>query len=71
MLKACIVNPANRQRAWFIFPLYFGKLAKIGHSGSYDDPVEIVEFDGDCSFDVGVYTLYELERLNREVEGNY
>ena len=68
MLKACIVNPNNRQRAWFIFP---GKLAKIGHSGSYDQTVEIVEFDGECSFDVGVYTLYELERLNREVEGNY
>lgn len=71
MLKACIVNPNNRQRAWFIFSLYFGKLAKIGHSGSYDQTVEIVEFDGECSFDVGVYTLYELERLNREVEGNY
>ncbi|MDG3142864.1 hypothetical protein MKL29_08605 [Streptococcus suis] len=71
MLKAYIVNPSNGQRAWFTFPLYFGKLVKIGHSGSYDDPVEIVAIDGGCSFNAGVYTLYGLERWNCEVEESY
>lgn len=69
MLKAYIINLQNNKGAWFDFPLYFGKLRKIGHSGSYDDSVEIVSFVGDSSLRLGYYTLKDLERLNAGIEG--
>ncbi|HEL0663244.1 hypothetical protein KUF89_01800 [Streptococcus equi subsp. zooepidemicus] len=75
MLRAYIINPQNNKGAWFSFPLYFGKLRKIGHSGSYEDSVEVVVFENvpfECHFSLrlGYYNLYELERLNAEVEGH-
>ncbi|MFI3886754.1 hypothetical protein [Streptococcus parauberis] len=69
MLKAYIINPQNDKGAWFDFPLYFGKLAKIGHSGSYEDPVDVLTFEGVPALRVGMYTLSELERLNAGIEG--
>lgn len=69
MLKAYIINPKNNKGAWFEFPLYFGKLSRIGHSGSYEDSVEIVSFEDDSSLRLGYYTLNDLERLNAGIEG--
>ncbi|ELY5748228.1 hypothetical protein RYR35_001472 [Streptococcus iniae] len=69
MLRAYIINPINNKGAWIDFPLYFGKLAKIGNSGSYDDPVEILSIEGDSALRLGYYTLHELERLNAGIEG--
>lgn len=48
-----IINPQNNKGAWFDFPLYFGKLSRIGHSGSYDDSVEIISFEGDSALRPG------------------
>lgn len=69
MLRAYIINPQNNKGAWFDFPLYFGKLSRISHSGSYDDSVEIISFEGDSALRLGYYTLNELERLNAGIEG--
>ncbi|HGD0186281.1 TPA: hypothetical protein ACG6XY_000308 [Streptococcus agalactiae] len=70
MLRAYIINPQTDKGAYFDFPLYFGKLSRIGHSGSYDDPVEIVSFEGDSASRLGYYTLHDLERLNAGIEGH-
>lgn len=69
MLRAYIINPVNNKGAWFDFPLYFGKLKKIGHSGSYDELVDIVSFEGNSTLRLGYYNLHELERLNAGIEG--
>ncbi|PIA85350.1 hypothetical protein [Streptococcus parauberis] len=69
MLRANIVNLQNEKGSWFNFPLYFGKLNRIGHSGSYEDSVQIISFEGDSALRLGYYTLHELERLNAGIEG--
>ncbi|MEX2803853.1 hypothetical protein AB3329_01865 [Streptococcus sp. H31] len=68
MVRAYMVNPTTRQGAWFDFPLYFGQLTRIGHSGSYDEMVEIREIDGTDRWSVGLFDLNELEQLNRIAE---
>ena len=50
-------------------PLYFGKLSVIGLSGSYDEQIEIVDYEGDSFIGYGVFTVSDLEQLNRQVEG--
>ena len=44
--KVLIKNPKNGRQAWFSLPLYFGKLSVIGLSGSYDEQIEIVDYEG-------------------------
>lgn len=44
--RVLIKNPKNGRQAWFSLPLYFGKLSVIGLSGSYDDQIEIVDYEG-------------------------
>jgi len=38
--------------------LYFGKLSRIGHSGSYDDSVEIISFEGDSALRPGFWLIF-------------
>ncbi len=64
MVCAYINNPRTDKGEWFDFPLCFGKLSRIGHSGSYDDPVEVLTIEGDPSLRCGIYTFQELDRLN-------
>ena len=67
--KVLIKNPKNVRQAWFSLPLYFGKLSVIGLSGSYDEQIEIVDYEGDSFIGYGVFTVADLEQLNRQVEG--
>lgn len=67
--RVLIKNPKNGRQAWFSLPLYFGKLSQIGLSGSYDEQIEIVDYEGDSFIGYGVFTAADLEQLNRQVEG--
>ena len=67
--RVLIKNPKNGRQAWFSLPLYFGKLSQIGLSGSYDEQIEIVDYEGDSFIGYGVLTVADLEQLNRQVEG--
>lgn len=67
--KVLIKNPKNGRQAWFSLPLYFGKLSVIGLSGSYDEQIEIVDYEGDSFIGYGVFTVADLEQLNRQEEG--
>ena len=64
--RVLIKNPKNGRQAWFSLPLYFGKLSVIG---SYDEQIEIVDYEGDSFIGYGVFTVADLEQLNRQVEG--
>ena len=50
-------------------PLYFGKLSVIGLSGSYDDQIEIVDYEGTSFIGYGLFSVADLEQLNKQVEG--
>lgn len=67
--RVLIKNSKNGRQAWFSLPLYFGKLSVIGLSGSYDEQIEIVDYEGDSFIGYGVFTVADLEQLNRQVEG--
>lgn len=67
--KVLIKNPKNGRQAWFSLPLYFGKLYGIGLSGSYDDQIEIVDYEGTAFIGYGLFNVADLEQLNRQVEG--
>lgn len=67
--RVLIKNPKNGKQAWFSLLLYFGKLSVIGLSGSYDEQIEIVDYEGDSFIGYGVFTVADLEQLNRQVEG--
>lgn len=67
--KVLIKNPKNGRQAWFSLPLYFGKLSVIGLSGSYDDQIEIVDYEGTSFIGYGLFSVADLEQLNRQVEG--
>jgi hypothetical protein len=67
--KVLIKNPKNGRQAWFSLPLYFGKLSVIGMSGSYDDQIEIVDYEGSAFIGYGLFSVANLEQLNRQVEG--
>ena len=67
--RVLIKNPKNGRQAWFSLPLYFGKLSVIGLSGSYNEQIEIVDYEGDSFIGYGVFTVDDLEQLNRQVEG--
>ena len=67
--KVLIKNPKNRRQAWFSLPLYFGKLSVIGLSGSYDEQIEIVDYEGTSFIGYGLFSVADLEQLNKQVEG--
>ena len=67
--RVLIKNPKNGRQAWFGLPFYFGKLSVIGLSGSYDEQIEIVDYEGDSFIGYGVFTVADLEQLNKQVEG--
>lgn len=67
--RVLIKNPKNGRQAWFSLPLYFGKLSQIGLSGSYDEQIEIVDYEGDSFIGYGLFSVADLEQLNRQVEG--
>ena len=67
--RVLIKNPKNGRQAWFSLPLYFGKLSVIGMSGSYDDQIEIVDYEGTSFIGYGLFNVADLEQLNKQVEG--
>lgn len=67
--KVLIRNPKNLRQAWFSLPLYFGKLSVIGLSGSYDEQIEIVDYEGISFIGYGLFSVADLEQLNKQVEG--
>ena len=67
--KVLIKNPKNGRQVWFGLPLYFGKLSVIGLSGSYDEQIEIVDYEGSAFIGYGLFSVADLEQLNRQVEG--
>lgn len=67
--KVLIKNPKTGIQAWFSLPLYFGKLSVVGISGSYDDQIEIVDYEGSGFIGYGLFNVADLEQLNKQVEG--
>ena len=67
--RVLINNPNNGRQAWFSLPLYFGKLSVIGLSGSYDEQIEIVDYEGTSFIGYGLFSVADLEQLNKQVEG--
>ena len=67
-LKVLIKNPKNGRRAWFGLPLYFGRLSHIGLTGSYDETIEIVDYEGSGFIGYGLFTVADLELLNKQME---
>ena len=67
--RVLIKNPKNGRQVWFSLPLYFGKLSVIGMSGSYDDQIEIVDYEGTSFIGYGLFNVADLEQLNKQVEG--
>ena len=67
--RVLIKNPKNGRQAWFSLPLYFGKLSVIGLSGSYDEQIEIVDYEGTAFIGYGLFSVADLEQLNKQVEG--
>ncbi|WP_001139487.1 hypothetical protein [Streptococcus oralis] len=67
--KVLIKNPKNGMQSWFSLPLYFGKLSVIGLTGSYDEQIEIVDYEGSAFIGYGLFSVADLEQLNRQVEG--
>lgn len=66
--KVLIKNPKNGRQAWFSLPLYFGRLSHIGLTGSYDEQIEIVDYEGSAFIGYGLFTVADLEQLNKQVE---
>ena len=66
--RVLIKNPKNGRQAWFSLPLYFGKLSVIGLTGSYDETIEIVDYEGSGFIGYGLFTVADLELLNKQVE---
>ena len=67
--RVLIKNPKNGRQAWFSLPLYFGKLSQIGLTGSYDEEIQIVDYEGSAFIGYGLFSVADLEQLNKQVEG--
>ena len=67
--RVLIKNPKNGRQAWFVLPLYFGRLSHIGLTGSYDEEIQIVDYEGTSFIGYGLFTVADLEQLNRQEEG--
>ena len=68
--KVLIKNPKNGRQAWFGLPLYFGRLSYIGLTGSYDETIEIVDYEGSGFIGYGLFVVADLEQLNKQVESD-
>ena len=66
--KVLIKNPKNGRQAWFNLPLYFGRLSHVGLNGSYDEQIEIVDYEGSGFIGYGLFSVADLEQLNKQVE---
>ena len=66
--RVLIKNPKNGRQAWFSLPLYFGKLSQIGLTGSYNEEIQIVDYEGSAFIGYGLFTVADLEQLNKQVE---
>ena len=66
--RVLIKNSKNGRQAWFSLPLYFGKLSQIGLTVSYDEEIQIVDYEGSGFIGYGLFTVADLEQLNRQVE---
>ena len=40
----------------------------VGLNGSYDEQIEIVDYEGSAFIGYGLFTVADLEQLNRQVE---
>lgn len=67
--KVLIKNPKNGRQAQFSLPLYFGRLSHIDLTGSYDEQIEIVDYEGASFIGYGLFSVADLEQLNRQEEG--
>ena len=67
--RVLIKNPKNGRQVWFSLPLYFRKLSQIGLTGSYDEEIQIVDYEGSAFIGYGLFSVADLEQLNRQVEG--
>ena len=67
--RVLIKNPKNGRQVWFSLPLYFGKLSQIGLTGSYDEEIQIVDYEGSAFIGYGLFSVADLEQLNRQEEG--
>lgn len=68
--RVLIRNPQNGKQAWYGLPFYFGRLRNIGLSGSYEEQIEIVDYEGSAYIGFGRFTVKDLEKLNRQAEGD-
>lgn len=66
--RVLIKNPKNGRQAWFSLPLYFGRLSHIGLNGSYNEQIEIVDYEGALFIGYGLFIVADLEQLNKQVE---
>lgn len=66
--RVLIRNPQNGRQAWFSLPFYFGKLTQIGLSGSYEEQIEIVDYQGLAYIGLGYFIVEDLEQLNRQAD---
>ena len=66
--RVLIKNPKNGRQAWFSLPLYFGKLSQIGLTGSYNEEIQIVDYEGSAFIGYGLFTVADLEQLNKQLE---
>ncbi|HFH8083430.1 hypothetical protein VYH75_06120 [Streptococcus anginosus] len=66
--RVLIRNPQNGRQAWFRLPFYFGKLTRLGLRGSYEEQIEIVDYEGSAYIGLGLFTVEDLEQLNRQAD---
>ena len=66
--RVLIRDPENGRQAWFSLPFYFGKLMSIGLSGSYEERIELVDYQGLVYIGLGYFIVEDLEQLNRQVD---
>ena len=67
--RVLIRNPQNGRQAWFRLPFYFGKLTRLGLRGSYEEQIEIVDYQGSAFIGCGYFIVEDLEQLNRQANG--
>ena len=67
--RVLIRNPQNGRQAWFRLPFYFGKLTRLGLRGSYEEQIEIVDYQGSAFIGFGYFIVEDLQQLNRQANG--
>lgn len=66
--RVLIRNPQNGRQTWFCLPFYFGKLTRLDLRGSYEEQIEIVDYEGFAYIGLGLFTVEDLEQLNRQAD---